>query len=78
MLVCLLPVLLDNEASFGSLRESLCLSELNMLLCFSEEELEGVLDKLPVAIVRVAAAMLAVCYTLMSVSGTGSFDCGVT
>lgn len=76
MLLCLLPILLDSEASFGSLRENLCLIELNMLPCFSEEELEGVLDKLPVGITRVVVAMLAVCDKLMSVSGTGRFDLG--
>lgn len=38
-------MLLDNETFFGSLRESLCLSELSMLAGFSSEVFVGVLEQ---------------------------------
>ena len=52
----------------GSLRDSLCFNDLNMLPCFSKEDIEDFFDKLPAGGSKVPVAMLAVC-RLMWVAG---------
>ena len=61
--------MLGDVTVLDSVRKSLCLSEMNMPPCFSKEETEGVLERLPPGSSNFETAMLAVC-RLMWVSGT--------